>query len=396
MNKQPGRAIFSAFAAYLIAMGAISISSALSAISADFPQYSDLTIQMLSTLPPLFIMIGNLVAPAIANKLSKKRTILLGCLLFAVGMLPMWIQGFAFLMSTRVIIGFGIGIMMPLSTSLIFTHATSPEQAQKGVGLQQCGGGVGMLFMSLVGAALVTVSWHRIFLVHVIGLVAFLLVLIFCPQDHPETEAQEKSETGFSKGTVYVCVIMFIYLIFFNPHASILPFKLAQDGFGDKVAGVTGIALSLMVVGVTVGGLLMAAVVKVLKNYTLPVGLIMAVVGMLLCGLKNGGSGIIIAGSLIVGLGMGLAVGSLMGMAGATAKGPQYVAFATSMAGIAMTLGQFVCLYITVPITKAVFGSGWTYDNVYVVCGIALAILVVVTFINSLKEKHPEVELKQN
>lgn len=302
----------------------------------------------------------------------------------------MWFQGFAFLMATRVIIGFGIGLVMPLSTSLIFTHATSPEQAQKGVGLQQCGGGIGMLFMSLVGASLVAVSWHKIFFVHIIGLVAFLLVLIFCPQDHPESEAQEKSATGFSKGTIYVCAVMFIYLIFFNPHSSILPFKLAQDGFGDSVASVTGIALSLMVVGVTVGGLLMAAVVKILKNYTLPVGLVMASVGMLLSGMKNGSTGVIIAGSLIVGLGMGIAVGSLMGMAGATAKGPQYVAFATSMAGIFMTFGQFVCLYITVPVTKAVFGSDWTYDNVYKVCGIALAVLVIVTFINSIKETSGE------
>ncbi|MFX3616453.1 MAG: MFS transporter [Sporolactobacillus sp.] len=77
-------------------------------------------IELLTTIPSFFLMIGILLSNWIARKLGLKQTVMLGVAITALaGLSPIVITSFPLLMLSRAAFGFGVGIFNSLLASII-------------------------------------------------------------------------------------------------------------------------------------------------------------------------------------------------------------------------------------------------------------------------------------
>ncbi|MDR1016115.1 MAG: MFS transporter [Coriobacteriales bacterium] len=394
------KAIIASIGAYLIGMGAISVTPALHAIGATFSDQGTMMIQMISTLPPFFIAIGNLIAPAVANLISKKATLIIAQVLFLVGILPVWFHdSFMLILVTRAILGLGVGLMMPLAEDLIFTHSETPKIANRAIGWMNSAGGAGAIFFALVGGVLVAISWVATFWVHLLGILTLIIVIAFCPQDHPRQEEHDKSKFTVTGKSFFYAVICFLYILFFNNHTVNLSFVIAQTpslvgGGGEAAVGAnTGIAMAIFLVGLVVSGIIYGPIGNKLQELSLPVGVAVSAIALFGCAF-SGSLVMLSIACFLAGIGMGFFMPGVMNGAAKGAKSPQTVAFAMSLVGVLMTIGQFICTYVATPITIAIFGMGTSNpaveagsplaSNIYIVCGVALVIICIVTIFTEI------------
>ena len=139
------------------------------------------------TLPTLVMMPIGLFSGKLASRVDKKKLLLTGMTLFGVfGVAGGFVSNFGLLLLMRVLFGVGLGIMTPLSTSLIFDFAPDQKRRSKLLGIQgasyQLGG---LLFMSLSGI-LASISWRYSFMVYAFVIISIILALLFLPAMPPK------------------------------------------------------------------------------------------------------------------------------------------------------------------------------------------------------------------
>ena len=161
----------------LTIMAPTAVAPALAAIKQAFQGITETQAKLVLTLPTLMMPIG-LVAAKLTERYDKKKILMTGMLLFLVfGVGGGFVNNFKVLLTMRVLFGIGIGIMTPLSTSLIFDFVADTNRRNKLMGIQgavnQMGG---LVFMSLSGV-LANISWRYSFLCYAFVLVTIVLVL---------------------------------------------------------------------------------------------------------------------------------------------------------------------------------------------------------------------------
>ena len=113
----------------LTIMAPTAISPALAAIKEAFPDISATQAKFVLTLPTLVMMPMGLFSARLTQKLDKKKLLLTGMTFFLVfGVAGGFVNNFGLLLTMRVLFGVGLGIMTPLSTSLIFDFEDDPNK----------------------------------------------------------------------------------------------------------------------------------------------------------------------------------------------------------------------------------------------------------------------------
>ena len=104
----------------LTVMAGAAVAPALGVIKAYFSSSDPVLVQMIISMPALFIVLTNAVFPALCRRFRARTLVLLGLLLYTVGgcaagafsaILPVLLM--------RALVGMGVGIIMPLSTGLL-------------------------------------------------------------------------------------------------------------------------------------------------------------------------------------------------------------------------------------------------------------------------------------
>ena len=170
----------------LTIMAPTAVSPALAAIRDAFPHISETQAKLVLTLPTLIMMPIGLFSARLTAKIDKKKLLLTGMILFLVfGVAGGFVNDFRLLLLMRLFFGIGLGIMTPLSTSLIFDFAPDTNKRSKLLGLQgsfnQLGG---LLFMSLSGV-LASISWRYSFLCYAFVVISIVLTTLFMPSIPP-------------------------------------------------------------------------------------------------------------------------------------------------------------------------------------------------------------------
>ena len=162
----------------LTIMAPTAVSPALAAIRDAFPGISATQAKLVLTLPTLVMMPMGLLSARLTARIDKKRLLLTGMVLFLVfGVAGGFVNDFRLLLLMRLLFGVGLGIMTPLSTSLIFDFAPDPGKRSKLLGLQGSSNQLGgLIFMSLSGV-LASMSWRYSFLVYAFVIVSIILTL---------------------------------------------------------------------------------------------------------------------------------------------------------------------------------------------------------------------------
>ena len=114
----------------LTVMAGAAIAPALGTISTHFADQSPLLIQLIVSLPALFIILTNLLFPFICRLMKTRTLALAGLTLYVLsGAGAFFVDSIWVLLGFRALMGVSVGMIMPLSTGLLAFYFPPEEQA---------------------------------------------------------------------------------------------------------------------------------------------------------------------------------------------------------------------------------------------------------------------------
>jgi len=357
----------------LTIMAPTAVAPALAAIKQAFPEITETEAKLVLTLPTLMMPIG-LFAAKLTERFDKKKILLTGMVLFLVfGVGGGFVNDFKLLLAMRVLFGVGIGIMTPLSTSLIFDFVSDVNRRNKLMGIQgsvnQLGG---LVFMGLSGV-LANISWRYSFLCYAFVLVSLLLVIMFMPSI-PPYKAQTASAAGKKKMSWKIFPLAFfammIFVCFFVVNTDLALF-MDHEGLGD--AKDCGFALSVMRIPAIFVGMTLGWLMKNLKDWTVTVAALFMAAGYLIIAYSYSYE-MLMAGCLVIGVGGGVSIPPLFTYVPRIVP-PRQRTLGVAIVSMVAQLGQFVS-----PLYTNLFVSGTDSESLRMRFVVATITTVVIGF----------------
>jgi MFS family permease len=292
----------------LTIMAPTAIAPALAAIKEAFPGVSPTEAKLVLTLPTLVMIPMGLLSARLTSIIDNKKLLLIGMFIFLVfGVGGGMVTNFKMLLIMRLCFGVGLGIMNPLSTSLIFDFVTDTNQRNKMMGIQ---GGVnqlgGLVFMSLSGV-LASITWRYSFLCYAFVIVALVLTFLYLPAI-PASRPTKNETKGKKKIGIRIFILSFfsmmIFACFFVVNTDLaLYMKVDNLGGADEC----GYALSLMRIPAIISGMLLGWSMRKMKQLTVPIAALFMGLGYLIIALSYSYV-VLMIGCLVVGVGGGFAL----------------------------------------------------------------------------------------
>lgn len=369
----------------LVQMGTNGIAPALSGACEAFPDVPAAVIQYLMTFPSLMVVVVSLFAAGLSVKIAKKYLAALGSILVALGgVLAVMIHTNIYVMFVWAgIIGFGIGLIVPMLYSLI-TDCFEGEERAAMMGNGTSVSNLGSMVMTLAGGFLAAAAWQYNYLVYLIAVPGLILSLLFIPdiksgETKKPQEISEEPSKKMGPHVILYCVIACVFLFLFNVGPTNLSMLVTERGLGD--ASAAGNASTVFLLGGTVMGLLFGKVHRYLKDYVVPVGALAMCIGFF--AISHAGNMVFLCiGCFVAGMSISFAMPQCMLRATQDCT-PQQATMATALIMAIGNLGTFATPILT-SIAGAVSGSSSVIPRFTLALIIALAVAVL-TFIHAAK-----------
>ncbi len=356
----------------LTIMAPTAVAPALAAIKEAFPDISETQAKLVLTLPTLMMPLG-LVAAKLTERFDKKKILLFGMFLFLVfGVGGGFVNDFNVLLAMRVMFGVGIGIMTPLSTSLIFDFVSDTNKRNKLMGYQgavnQLGG---LVFMSLSGT-LANISWRYSFLCYAFVVVTIIMTLLFMPSIPPLKKAETNGPKKSLNWKVYPLAFfaMMIFVCFFVVNTDLALF-MDHEKLGD--AQDCGFALSVMRIPAIFAGIMLGWLMKNLKDWTVTIASLFMAAGYFIIAYAHSYS-VIMTGCLVIGIGGGVSIPPLFTFVPRIVT-PRQRTLGVAIVSMVAQLGQFVS-----PLYTNLFGTGTDSESLRMRFVVATVTTVVIGF----------------
>ncbi|MBP1040854.1 MFS transporter [Vagococcus sp. BWB3-3] len=252
----------------LLVVSGGAIAANIPAISQSYSDVSQTLIELLTTMPSLFIMLTLLVGHKVATKIGYSRTILMGIFLVLIaGLLPVFTRSFMTLCFSRVLFGIGIGLFNPLLYVVSTTLYKGAELA-KVIGLQSAFEGIGGMVMTFLVGQLLIINWRVSFLAYGLALPIFLLFALLVPKI-PAVEADKAVITKKADISVWGYAVLLVVAVTVYMSLTVkLTSLLLTKGIGNATDGSN--LMALVGLGAMLAGLVFGPVVTSLKRWTLP------------------------------------------------------------------------------------------------------------------------------
>lgn len=288
----------SILAVSLIVVSGAAIGANLPAIAQTFPEIPLPLVEMLTTIPALFIIPAVLLSTKIAKYIGYKKSVLLGLgIVLISGIIPAVVTNFTIIFISRACFGFGIGMFNSLLISIISYFYHGNERAAA-IGFQSAFEGIGGMSLTFVVGQLLKINWQASFWVYLIVIPIFILFALFVPEisqreinqraenknndfEHIEILEHRLSTKIFSG---YICLLILVVCIYMSitVKGTLLMTTL---GYGNATDGSN--ILSLIGVGAMTAGFLFGPIYTVTKQWTLPLAFFVMSIGMLMIGFSN-------------------------------------------------------------------------------------------------------------
>ena len=335
----------------LTVMAGAAIAPALGIIRDHFADAPDMLVQLIVSLPALFIIVTNLLFPWLCGLMKTRTLALSGLLLYVVaGAGCFFVDNIWVLLTMRALLGVSVGMIMPLSTGLL-AYYFPPEKQAGLMGLAAAMNQMGGVIATLLAGLLANISWNYAFLVYLLGLIAVLLVLLYLPNER--LKGGSGPSLGLLKRFHPSVVGMFLVMILFF----IYPTRFAISAHAGT--DMSNNAITLIMVGLDVVAFLVGMVFgKMMQRfrhgmkYLAPTGFI---VGYLLLSLGSS-LPLLLAGSAFIGIANGIGVPYLNTIASMKA-GKEAASTVMPLLSAALYLGQFLSPLIVTPLGTLCFGS---------------------------------------
>jgi len=345
-------------------MAGAAIAPALGIIRQHFASASDLLVQFIVSLPALFIIVTNLLFPAVSLHLRTRAIAVLGLLLYvAAGAGCFFVEDIWTLLVLRALLGVSVGLIMPLSTGLL-AYYFPPEDQARLMGLSAAMNQMGGVVATLLAGLLATVAWNYAFLVYLLGLIAFVMVLIWLPDEslgcrkpaveEGMTKAYRRTYSHlallrrFHPSVGGMTLLMMIFFIFPTNFAII-----TSQQTGLPTESITLIMVGLDVVAFAIGlvfGWLMRKF-RLIMKYMAPLAFMLGY-GLFLVGSLWA----ILLGAVFVGIANGVGVPYLNTIA-SIKGGRDSATTVMPLLSAALYLGQFISPLVVTPLSNLLFDA---------------------------------------
>ncbi len=336
----------------LTVMAGAAVAPALEVIREHFTDASKLEVQLIVSMPALFIVITNMFFGRLTGRFGARTLTLAGLVLYTVGGAAAGLfNSIGAVLVMRALVGVGVGIIMPLSTGLL-TYYFPPEMRERLMGLSSAANQLGGVVATLLAGILAAVSWRLSFAVYLMGLISIVLCLIFMPDDRIRGEAQEHGGASMPdvlRRNLRHIVCMFLLMTAFFAYPANFAIVTAAEGvIPMSLCAVVMAGCDLVAFG---GGLAFVHVKRRFGGYTRLVAPTLFFAGYCLLAFVGGWVGTLL-GSALVGFANGVGVPYIISSASEN-EGRAAAATVMPMISAALYLAQFLSPFLLSLVTAA-------------------------------------------
>ena len=353
----------------LTVMAGAAMAPALGAVRDHFATSSPMTVQLIVSLPALFIILTTFAFRPLCRLMRTRTMALTGLALYiAAGAGAYFADSIGLLLVLRAILGISVGMIMPLSTGLL-SYYFPPEEQSRLMGLSAAMNQLGGVVATLLAGVLASVEWRLAFLVYLTGLLAAALVAVLLPNERLASKGSRLKLGTLTRFHPSVTAMLLIMILFFVYPTN---FALTAHDQGLGTLPTTLIMVGLDVIAFIVGlafGWLMHNLRRQMK-YVAPLFFLF---GFAALAFVPGVAGML-AGSVLIGLANGAGVPYVNTIA--SIKGGREAAITVMpLISAALYLGQFLSPLIVSPLANVIGGVNAPY---IVAVGIAVLFLLQV------------------
>lgn len=340
----------------LTVMAGAAVAPALGVIQAYFAESSQFFIQMIVSVPALFIVFTNFLFPSLCRRFGAKTLVLIGLLLYTVGgCLAGIFNSIILVLITRALVGIGVGIIMPLSTGLL-AYYFKPQEQIRLMGYSSAMNQMGGVIATLLAGLLANISWRASFLVYLLGLLSIILCLCYLPNNKiTPPSSQPKTNANFAQlwrsYHIYILAMFLLMSAFF-----IYPTNFSFITIADVVipAQFIAIIMALMDFIAFFGGLFSASARQIFRQYTKFLAPVCFLAGYLLMSLSASWL-CVLAGSILIGFANGAGIPYIISEASLKA-GKAAATTVMPLLSAALYLAQFISSML-LSVTQSLFGA---------------------------------------
>lgn len=334
----------------LTVMAGAAVAPALEVIRAHFADAGMTAIQLIVSMPAIFIVITNLCFGRLAGKFGAKTLVMAGLVLYTVGGCCAGLfDSIAMILVMRSLVGIGVGIIMPLSTGLL-TYYFPPEKREGLMGLSSAANQLGGVAATLLAGVLAGISWRMSFMVYLMGLISIVLCLIFMPNDRIRS-ADSSSGSGTGGGVLrrnfrYIAAMFLLMSSFFIYPANFAIVTAAEGAIPMSLCAPVMAGCDLVAF---LGGLLFVKVKKASGRFAALVAPVLFLGGYCLLAFVGGRAGVL-TGSALIGFANGVGIPYIISTASA-GEGKRAATTVMPLISAAMYLAQFVSPFLLSAVT---------------------------------------------
>lgn len=372
----------------LTVMAAAAIAPAMGIIKQHFAGSSDMEVQLIISLPALFIIVTNLCFLPISRWLRTRTIAVIGLSLYVfAGCGCFFIDNLSLLLVMRALLGVSVGLIMPLSMGLLAYYFPPEEQARMmglSAAMNQMGGVVG----TLMAGILASIEWNYSFLVYVFGLIALLMICRWLPNEKLDSSNKRgkafepRQLLKFHPSVLGMLLLTIVFFVFPTNFAMISSRKLHFD---TTTITILMVALDLLAffVGLVFG--------KLMHKYRVSIKYFPSVALILGYALYAEADGflMVLIGSAFIGLGNGIGVPYLLTIA-SIKGGKNSATTVMPLLSASLYLGQFISPVIILSLSEVLFGADDIVGPYRVAVLIALVYLVQVWCTRHFQSLPPE------
>lgn len=275
-----------------------AVSPTLAAL-AEYFSSADIFLVQLVVVAHAFAIIPSLAAaPWLADRFSRKKVLLSGLLLFTIsGVLGGMADDIYVLIGLRLILGAGLGLVIPFSTSLIADFVEG-EERQKMMGLSSSLNTLGGMFALIISGYLTVASWRLPFIIYLCGLPVFAVIYMTLPDEPVKGKRFSHEADKFPFHVYKVAFVMLIFSTVFFILTPTMALFLRDNALGDS--RIAGFAIAFSTGFGTLSGFMLPRTLRITGKFFLPAMLAITGAGFVLLSVATS-VGTVFVGSSMIG-----------------------------------------------------------------------------------------------
>jgi len=275
-----------------------AISPALGEISSYFSSAERFLVQLVAVLHALAIVPSLFLTSWLASRFSKKRVLMVGLGVFSLaGMGGAMAESIYMLLFSRVLLGIGLGMVIPFSTALIADFFEGKEK-ERLMGLSSSFNMLGGMMALTCSGYLALYSWRFPFLIYGLGIPVLLVNLFYLPDVIQDQEREKKEHDPLPRQVYQLAGLMFIFCMIFFILTPTMALFLEDNSLGDS--RMAGLAISFATLGGFFAGFMLSRTRKWTGKLFLPVMMAMTSGGFWFL-YRSSTMGMVFLGAVIIG-----------------------------------------------------------------------------------------------